>query len=127
MYSLLKSTVLCFFRFFSLWMNFFLFIHRLHLSLGLMEKDLAHKFKIHQSTVSCIINTWANFLYTVLGAVGIWLDEETIKVHLPEVFQDYADTQIILYCTELRCQTPNSLLHQSEVFSSYKSHLPSKD
>ncbi|CAB1322198.1 unnamed protein product, partial [Coregonus sp. 'balchen'] len=46
--------------------TFFLFMN--YLSLGLMQKDLAHRFKIHQSTVSRIINTWANFLYTVLGA-----------------------------------------------------------
>ncbi|CAB1325171.1 unnamed protein product, partial [Coregonus sp. 'balchen'] len=55
--------------------TFFLFMN--YLSLGLMQKDLAHRFKIHQSTVSRIVNTCANFLYTVLGAVGIWLDEET--------------------------------------------------
>ncbi|CAB1332506.1 unnamed protein product, partial [Coregonus sp. 'balchen'] len=47
--------------------TFFLFMN--YLSLGLMQKDLAHRFKIHQSTVSRIINTWDNFLYTVLGAV----------------------------------------------------------
>lgn len=58
--------------------------------------------------------------------MGIWLDEETIKAHLPDVFQDYADTQVILDCTELRSQTPNSLLLQSEVFSSYKSHCTFK-
>ncbi len=88
--------------------------------------SLAHRFRIHQSTVSHIINTWANFFYTVLGAVGIWLDEETVKAHMPDVFQYYCDTQVILDCTELRCQTPNSLLLQSEVFSTYKSHCTFK-
>lgn len=97
-----------------------------YLSVGLMQKDLAHRIKIHLSTVSRIINTWANFLFTVQGAVGIWLDVETIKAHLPEVFQEYSDTQVILDCTELRCQTPNSLLLQSEVFSSHKSHCTFK-
>ena len=77
---------------------------------------------IHQSTVSHIINTWANFLYTVLGAVGIWLDEEAVKASTPEVFQGYSVTQIILDCNEIQCQTPSSLLLQSEVFSTYKSH-----
>ncbi|KAL6490092.1 hypothetical protein MHYP_G00004370 [Metynnis hypsauchen] len=104
--------------------EFFLFMN--YLSLGLMQKDLAHRFRIHRSTVSRIINTWANFLYTVLGAVSIWLDVDTVKTHLPDVFQDYADTQVILDCTELRCQTPNSLLLQSEVFSTYKSHCTFK-
>ncbi|KAL6460784.1 hypothetical protein MHYP_G00307500 [Metynnis hypsauchen] len=79
--------------------EFFLFMN--YLSLGLMQKDLAHRFRKHRSTVSRIINTWANFLYTVLGAVSIWLDVDTVKTHLPDVFQDYADTQVILDCTEL--------------------------
>ncbi|XP_047247796.1 uncharacterized protein LOC124884144 [Girardinichthys multiradiatus] len=104
--------------------EFFLFMN--YLSFRLMQKDLAHRFRIHRSTVSRIVNTWANFLYTVLGAVNIWLDEDTVKAHLPDVFQDYADTQVILDCTELRCQTPNSLLLQSEVFSTYKSHCTFK-
>ena len=95
-------------------------------SLALMQKDLAHRFQIHQLTVSRIISTWDNFLYTVLGAVGIWMDEETVKAHLPDVFHDYPDTLIILDCTELHCQTPSSLLLQSEVFSSYKSNCTFK-
>lgn len=100
--------------------EFFLFMN--YLSLGLVQKDLANRFKIHQSTVSRIITTLANFLYQVLGAIGIWLDEETTKQHMPEVFSAYDDTHIILDCTELRCQTPDSLLLQSEMYSSYKSH-----
>ncbi|XP_074546804.1 uncharacterized protein LOC141805586 [Halichoeres trimaculatus] len=104
--------------------EFFLFMN--YLSLGLMQRDLAHRFKIHHSAVSRIINTWANFLYTVLGAVGIWLDKETIKSHMPEVFQGYSDTQIILDCTEIRCQTPSSLLLKSEVLSNYKPHCTFK-
>lgn len=70
--------------------------------------------------------SWANFLYTVLGALGIWLDEETVKAHMLDVFQYYSDTKVILDCTELRCQTPNSLLLQSEVSSTYKSHCTFK-
>ena len=104
--------------------EFFLFMN--YLSLGLLQKDLAQRFNIHQSTVSRIIKTWVNFLYIVLGAVGIWMSEEAIKANLPDVFKDYADTQVVLDCTELRCQTPNSLLLQSEVFSTYKSHCTYK-
>uniref|UniRef100_A0A665X4C3 FinTRIM family, member 97 n=1 Tax=Echeneis naucrates TaxID=173247 RepID=A0A665X4C3_ECHNA len=102
----------------------FLFMN--YLSLGLMQKDLACRLKLHQSTVSHIINIWANFLFTILGAVGIWLDRETIQAHLPESFLDYPDTQVILDCTKLHCQTPNSVLLQSEEFSNYKSHCTFK-
>ncbi|KAG5831786.1 hypothetical protein ANANG_G00282880 [Anguilla anguilla] len=92
-----------------------------HLALGLKQKDLAHRFQIHRSTASRITATWANYLFTILGSVKIWLSEEEVKAKLPEVFKEYADTHVVLDCTELRCQTPSSLLLQSEVYSIYKS------
>ncbi|KAK9976816.1 hypothetical protein ABG768_022016 [Culter alburnus] len=49
-----------------------------------------------------------------------------ISEYLPEEFENFRDTQVILDCTELRCQTPSSLLLQSEVFSRYKSHCTFK-
>ncbi|XP_032369093.1 uncharacterized protein LOC116687661 [Etheostoma spectabile] len=104
--------------------EFFLFM--IHLSVGQTQRDLSHRFNIHQSTVSRIITTWANFLYTILGSVRIWMSEEEVKAHLPNEFRDYPDTQVVIDCTELRCQTPSSLLLQSEVFSNYKSHCTFK-
>lgn len=85
-----------------------------------MQKDLAHRFRVQQSAVSRIIDTWANFLYTLLGAVGVWPSEDEVKAHLPQVFQDYSDTQVVLDYTELHCQTPSSLLLQREEFSAFK-------
>lgn len=96
------------------------------LSLGLKEKDLGDCFNIHQSTVRRILKTWANFLYTVLGAVGIWMSSDTVKAMMPNVFGKYSDTQVIIDCTEWRCQTPSSLVLQSELFSQYKSHTALK-
>lgn len=73
-----------------------------------------------------IITTWANFLYILLGSVRNWMSKEAVKAHMPKEFQDYPDTQVIIDYTELRCQTPSSLLLQIEVFSSYKSHCTFK-
>ncbi|KAM9364594.1 uncharacterized protein KZ484_010780 [Pholidichthys leucotaenia] len=103
-----------------------LFLFLVYLSLGLKEEDLGHRFSLHQSTVSRIISTWVHFLYTVLGAVGIWMSPETVRAAMPSVFGKYSDTQVILNCTELRCQTPSSLLLQSEMFSHYESHTTMK-
>ncbi len=69
--------------------SFFLFM--VYLSVGLTQRDLAYRFDIHQSTVSLIITTWANFLYTVLGSVCIWMSEEAVKAHMPKEFH-YPDT-----------------------------------
>uniref|UniRef100_A0AAR2IUP2 THAP-type domain-containing protein n=1 Tax=Pygocentrus nattereri TaxID=42514 RepID=A0AAR2IUP2_PYGNA len=104
--------------------EFFLFL--VHLSVGLKERDLGHRFNIHPSTVIRIISTWTNFLYTPLGSVCIWLSPEDVKKNLPSEFQDYPDTQVILDCIELRCQTPSSALLQSEMYSTYKSHCTMK-
>ncbi len=40
-----------------------------------------------ESTVSQIIATWSNFLYTVLRSVRIWIPEEKIRTHLPAEFK----------------------------------------
>ncbi|XP_041667986.1 uncharacterized protein LOC121525865 [Cheilinus undulatus] len=101
--------------------EFFLFL--VFLSVGLKERDLAHRFNIHQSTVSHIIAAWTSFLATLLGSVCIWLTPAEVQAHLPEEFREFPDTQVILDCTELRCQTPSSLL-QSEMYS--KSHCTMK-
>lgn len=93
----------------------FMFLN--YLALGSKQRDLADRYGVHQSTVSRIITTWSNFLYTVLGSVRIWI---------PAEFKDYADTTVILDCTELRCQCPSSPLLQSEMFSAYKSHCTLK-
>ncbi|XP_026162562.1 uncharacterized protein LOC113130266 [Mastacembelus armatus] len=103
-----------------------LFLFLMYLSVGLKEQDLANRFNIHTSTVSRIITSWTNYLYTLLGSVSIWIDAEIVKAHLPDDFKDFPDTQVIVDCTELKCQTPSSPLLQSEMFSTYKSHCTMK-
>ncbi|ROL41648.1 THAP domain-containing protein 2 [Anabarilius grahami] len=103
-----------------------LFLFLVYLSLGLKEKDLGDRFNIHQSAVSRIIKSWVNFLYTLLGAVRIWMSPEEIRATMPSVFGKYSDTQVIVDCTELRCKVPSSLLLQSETFSQCKSHATLK-
>ncbi|KAF4115387.1 hypothetical protein G5714_002876 [Onychostoma macrolepis] len=67
------------------------------------------------------------FYTSLLGSVCIWMSPAAVKANLPHDFESiYSDTQVILDCTEIRCQTPSSLLLQSEVFSAYKSHCTFK-
>ncbi|XP_041965031.1 uncharacterized protein LOC121723432 [Alosa sapidissima] len=104
-----------------------LFLFLTYLSTGCTQRELGHRFNIHRTTVSRIIVTWANFLYSLLGSICIWMSPTAVKANLPQAFDgNYSDTNIILDCTELRCQTPSSLLLQSEVFSTYKSHCTFK-
>uniref|UniRef100_A0AAX7T9T8 THAP-type domain-containing protein n=1 Tax=Astatotilapia calliptera TaxID=8154 RepID=A0AAX7T9T8_ASTCA len=70
-----------------------LFLFQMCLAAGLEERDLADRFGIHPLTVSGIISSWTNYLYTLLGSVCIWIDAEDIKAHLPDDFKDFPDTQ----------------------------------
>lgn len=67
---------------------------------------------IQQSTISRIIKTRVSFLYTLLGAVEIWLSPEVIRTTMPSVFGKYSDTQVIVDSMTVRCQMPSSLLLQ---------------
>ncbi|KAK7939005.1 hypothetical protein WMY93_002331 [Mugilogobius chulae] len=100
--------------------EFLLFL--MYLSVGLYPQDLAERFGIHRTTVSRIIATWTNFLYELLGKKRLWLPQEVVQANLPPEFAAFPDTQVVLDCTEIYCQTPSDLLLQSEVYSTYKSH-----
>lgn len=103
-----------------------LLLFLMHLSVGLPLRDLANRFRIHPSTASRIIATWTHFLYYLLGSTRLWIPPEEVKAHLPPEFALFPDTQVVLDCTEIYCQTPSSLLLQSEVYSTYKSHTTFK-
>ena len=109
----------------SLYDQLFLFMIRLRL--GLLETDLGVRFNISTSTVSRIILTWANFLYTMLGQVPIWPTTAQIKNSMPECFKTiYPKTRVIIDCTEIKVQRPSSKVLNSEFYSAYKSHTTLK-
>ena len=109
----------------SLYDQLFLFMIRLRL--GLLETDLGVRFNISTSSVSRIILTWANFLYTMLGQVPIWPTTAQIKNSMPECFKTiYPKTRVILDCTEIKVQRPSSKVLNSEFYSTYKSHTTLK-
>ncbi|XP_038154123.1 uncharacterized protein LOC119791856 [Cyprinodon tularosa] len=99
-----------------------LFLFLMYLAVGSTHRDLGERFGIHRTTVSRIITTWANFLYDLLGRQRLWLPREVMRARLPVEFALFPDTQVVLDCTEIYCQTPSDLMLQSEVFSTYKSH-----
>ena len=97
----------------------FLFLCRLRL--GLHEVDLADRFNCSLSTVSRKIITWANLLYFVLGSWNIWLSKDIIQEKMPHCFKEkYSSTRAIIDCTEIKSQTPKSLVLNSQLYSHYK-------
>ncbi|KAK7907603.1 hypothetical protein WMY93_016215 [Mugilogobius chulae] len=67
------------------------------------------------------------FLFLMYLSTGYSeIELAAFRAALPTDFHGYENTQVNLDCTELLCQTPSSLLLQSEVFSKYKSHYTFK-
>jgi hypothetical protein len=109
----------------SLCDELFLTLCRLHA--GLLEQDLAGRFHISVSTVSRLFLAWLNLLYVVLGSINIWPSRNAIDVMMPErVKRNFPSVRVIIDCTEIFTQKPSSLLINSQMFSSYKSHTTYK-
>ncbi|XP_065893744.1 uncharacterized protein [Dysidea avara] len=99
-----------------------LFLVLVRLRLNLKEYDLAHCFEVSQSSVSRIFSTWINYCYLRLGMLPCWPDRTTIQNTMPATFKEqYPNTTAIVDATEIKVDTPSSLLLQSQTYSSYKS------
>ncbi len=68
---------------------------------GMTMRILADWFGLSTTSVTCIINTWINLLYQILKNWLIWPSAEQVKSKLPKNYPaKYADTRVILDCTE---------------------------
>ena len=97
------------------------FLVMIRLRLGLLEKDLAYRFGMSQSTVSRILITWINFLYLQFQYIPFWPSKEMIVADMPESFRRlYPSTRVILDATEVRVEKPGLPNLQQATFSNYK-------
>lgn len=97
----------------------FLSLHKFRL--GSLDQDLADKFDVSQSTVSRNTITWSNFIYVILGSQNLWPTKSQIQAYMPSTFKaSFPSTRVIIDCTEIKVQTPSSLVLNSELYSHYK-------
>ena len=104
-----------------------LFLTLVKLKLNLKVEDLAFRFKISASLVSCYITTWICFLYHHLREID-WLPSvEQVTGTLPHSFRKmYPNTYAIIDGSEVFLETPSDLNLQSSTWSQYKQHNTSK-
>ena len=75
------------------------FMTLVRLRLGLLEQDLAHRFRISNTTVSRICTTWILFLDTQLSPLITWPSRTIIESHMPAQSQrQHPITRIIIDC-----------------------------
>ena len=109
----------------NLFQQFYLFLHKLRL--GTFNQELADKFGISIPTESRVFLSWSNFMYFVLGTMPIWPSREKIQKHMPECFKHiYPRCRGITDASEIKTEAPSSLVLNSELYSSYKSHTTVK-
>lgn len=77
--------------------------------------DLSHRYQLSTKTVSIIFNAWINHMYNFMTTISIWPHRDIIFQNSPSaVIRDFPGTIIIIDCTEIKTQTPSSLLIQSQ-------------
>ena len=97
------------------------FLNLVRLSLGLLEQDLANRFGISVSSISCITVTWINLMFHSFIAIERFPPWHVVEKHMPEIFKkEYPNMRLIIDATELQVERPSSLLTQSCTFSTYK-------
>ena len=85
--------------------EFFLVLCRF--KVGLLEEDLAARFKISQSLLSRIIVTWTKFMYYRFKELEVFPERQIIELHKPECFKNkYKGTTVIIDATEIYIVTP---------------------
>lgn len=90
---------------------------------GITMKFLGDLFGVSRTSVTCIIHTWVNVLYQILKHWLIWPSAERVKEALPKSYPaKYADTRVILDCTEIFHTKPKNCSAQSSTYSQYKHH-----
>ncbi|KAG8171587.1 hypothetical protein JTE90_001065 [Oedothorax gibbosus] len=96
----------------------------MRLRLGLLFKDLAHRFKICYSTASLIFSDWMNILYAVGQTFVMWCTKKSIRRNLHAAFQNptFKKVRGLIDCTEVFIERPTSLNARAQTYSSYKGH-----
>ena len=109
----------------SLLDEFFLVLVRIRL--GLLERDLADRFGVSESTVSRICTSWIRLLRLELEPLVNWPHKEQIVDYMPAIFKaKYPDVVVIIDCTEIKMVSPSALDNQSACYSYYKSNTTMK-
>ncbi|XP_071079603.1 uncharacterized protein [Haliotis cracherodii] len=99
--------------------QFFMVLMRLRL--GLLVLDLAKRFRVSASAVSSIFNSWIDKMYFGLSFQIYWPSQETVRLNMPESCQStYPTTRVVIACTEVYTETPDSLGNRTPIYSDYR-------
>ena len=97
------------------------------IKLGLLNKDIAIRFNIHNSRVSKILRNWIPRLANVLSSLIFWPGRGAIRKNLPPSFKKkWKDVVSIIDCGEIFIERPKNLIGRVQTWSNYKHNNAAK-
>ena len=95
--------------------------------LGLLNGDIAVRFKIHRSRVSKIFCYWVPVLSNVLSSLIVCPERGTIRTSLPASFKKkWKDVVGIFDYSEVFIERPKNLTAHAQTWSNYKHNNTAK-
>ena len=88
---------------------------------GLSNILLGWLFNCNSSTITRLFVSWLNYVYLKFLMLPIWPTRETVDESMPEIFREkYPNTIVIIDCTEIAVEAPESLHTRAVYYSDYK-------
>lgn len=95
----------------------------LFIRVGYDYQMLGHFFEVSRTVASNAVSMWVRILYDILNGWLIWPSAATVRECLPADYpSEFADTRIILDCTEVFTVKATNPSVQAATYSSYKHH-----
>ncbi|XP_070560942.1 uncharacterized protein [Ptychodera flava] len=97
------------------------------LRLGLLDEDLADRFRISTSLTRLLINRWIPLMARCLKKLIAWPSKDKVAACLPKQFKaTYPATRVIIDCTEIFIERPSNIVARQQTYSNYKHHNTAK-
>ena len=91
------------------------------LRLGLLNRDLAFRFNLSDTSVSRIINQWIPNIANCLKGLIIWPENDITYSNIPESFKpNYKKVVSTINCFEVFIERPHNLTARAQTWSNYK-------
>lgn len=103
-----------------------LFLTLVRLRVGLLHQDLGYRFKLSVSTVSTIVTTWIQLLYSRFKKLDMFPERRILRQCRPSSFSKYPNCRVIIDGFEIFTQSPRNFEEQGNVYSAYKHHATFK-
>lgn len=104
-----------------------LLIFLVKMKTGLSFSAISVLFSVHRSTISRIFYSTLQVLACATSNIVFWPDKDVVQGTMPKCFYpNFADTRVIIDCTELRIEVPASVDNRVYTYSHYKKGFTAK-